>query len=95
MKRLVKLAKPSPQAMDIGFTRVFIVLLKSPNLEEDVDEVEDLAKYEFVDVGVVAPEGPQDVVDDGLPAGVVLLDAIEDVLIVHVLHEHAELSAWK
>ena len=69
--------------------------LSSVHLEEDVDEVEDLAEYELVDVGVVRPEGPQDVVDDGLPAGVVLLDAVEDVLVVHVLNEHVQLSTWE
>ena len=70
------------------------IIWPSAHLEEDVDEVQDLAEDELVDVGVVRPEGPQDVVDDGLPAGVVLLDAVEDVLVVHVLNEHVQLSTW-
>ena len=65
------------------------------NLEEDVDEIENLAKDELVNVGVVRPEGPQDILDDGLSAGFVLVHAVEDVLIVQVLDEHAELSTWK
>ena len=65
------------------------------NLEEDVDEIENLAKDELVNVGVVRPEGPQDILDDSLSAGFVLVHAVEDVLIVQVLDEHAELSTWK
>ena len=62
------------------------------DLEEEVDEVEGLAEDELVDVGVVRPERPQDVLDDGLAAGFVLLDAVQDVLVVHVLDEHPHLS---
>jgi len=64
------------------------------DLEEDVDEIENLAKDELVNVGVVRPEGPQDILDDGLSAGFVLVHAVEDVLIVQVLDEHAELSTF-
>jgi hypothetical protein len=61
-------------------------------LEEDIDKVEDLAEEELVDIGVVRPKGPENVVDYRLPPRLVLVVVVEHVA-VKVLNKHVQLAS--
>ena len=63
------------------------------NLEENVDQIQDLAEDELEDVGAVGAHGPDEIVDELGPLRLELLGAGLEHLAGHVLHQHLDLAA--